>query len=146
MQVLHSCHVWKLWQDPVHTKSCQQPHEITHKRPTYLSKCKIILHWKLPSGIMWKLHHLNPYLCDTDGCTWKTHSYALHLEHTKYGHLNEKLFVCKFCDCKYQMPTQLYSHQNKVHGIKKCNTWMAICVFYNIFRWCLIVVHSVSFV
>ena len=63
------------------------------KGPFICTKCKknFALETTLRNHV--KTHHLNPYLCDTDGCTWKTHSYVLHLEHSKYGHLNEKLFV-----------------------------------------------------
>ena len=61
------------------------------KGPFICTKCKknFTLETTLRNHMI--THHLNPYLCDTDGCTWKTHSYALHLEHVKYGHLNEKL-------------------------------------------------------
>ena len=50
-----------------------------------------------------------------DCCQWETRSYALSLEHKKYAHLPEKLFPCKVCTKKFQMPTQLCCHENKVH-------------------------------
>ena len=87
------------------------------KGPFSCPKCMkgFNLHTTMQNHI--KTHNEHPYTFDC--CNWETRSYALSLKHKKYGHLSEKLFSCKVCTKKFQMLTQLYSHENKVHGICK---------------------------
>ena len=66
-----------------------------------------------------KTHKDQDYCCKVKDCDYTTRSYSGFFEHKKYGHLPTKDFGCDICEKKYQTPSQLSAHYNKVHGIVK---------------------------
>ena len=65
-----------------------------------------------------KKHKSNPYTCSQKGCQYNSFSWSMISEHTKFGHLKQKLFVCTKCDKPYQTPSKLSAHVNIKHEKK----------------------------
>ena len=61
-----------------------------------------------------KTHREKDYVCKVGYFHHRTKSYSGYYKHKKYRHLEDKNFQCGFCKCKYQTPSQLSAHHNRL--------------------------------
>ena len=71
---------------------------------------------------------VNRIMCANCATLITEHKFFCQLQYKTYGHLKTKNFECDIRKPKYQTPTQLSAHHNKVHGTVKTRKHKALDV------------------